>query len=197
MRVLRSRLVGVIVGLAAPLSCHRLPEPEVPKSEGEIRVLISSDPAQRSDIEAGIRGWDRVTHSVRPWRIMPTGYPGPVHVIILEVPEGAGICTDHAYACVRGIGGLWEDSSLPTHVYLVKGRYEGRAKGVIMHELGHLLGLEHLDGTLMQGNWDPEIAHAAWECPDMVSVARFADMYDIEGLEGCSMPFTGLVRIVR
>lgn len=68
-------------------------------------------------------------------------------------------------------------------VVLRKGFYEKDTKGILLHELGHALGAQHLPGTLMDAEWAPN----RYMCPDMDTVAQVAayNRVSIELLSWC------------
>jgi hypothetical protein len=55
-------------------------------------------------------------------------------------------------------------------VYLIKGKYEFDAFGVVLHEMGHVLGAQHVHGTLMNKTYDKKL----YSCPDAITVAQVA-----------------------
>ena len=66
---------------------------------------------------------------------------------------------------------LAEASMIGGHeIRLYRGRYEMDTKGIVMHELGHCLGAQHVSGTLMNPHWYKN----AFRCPDQVTVAQVA-----------------------
>ena len=55
-------------------------------------------------------------------------------------------------------------------ISMVRGRYERYARKIALHEIGHLLGAQHIQGTLMQASYDP----GGYHCPDLITVAQVA-----------------------
>jgi hypothetical protein len=55
-------------------------------------------------------------------------------------------------------------------IYLVRGKYEKDPTGIIMHEIGHMLGAQHVEGTLMNSTYDKIL----YSCPDKFTVAQIA-----------------------
>ena len=55
-------------------------------------------------------------------------------------------------------------------IYLVRGKYEFDAFGIVLHEIGHALGAQHVNGTLMNKVYDKKM----YECPDAITIAQVA-----------------------
>lgn len=55
-------------------------------------------------------------------------------------------------------------------IYLVRGKYEFDSYGIVMHEIGHALGAQHVNGTLMNATYNKKL----YQCPDAVTVAQIA-----------------------
>lgn len=55
-------------------------------------------------------------------------------------------------------------------VWMRKGLYERDTKGILLHELGHVLGAQHVPGTLMHSTW----TRNRYVCPDATTVAQVA-----------------------
>lgn len=92
-------------------------------------------------------------------------------IMILSVsPEGVvfrNIDDGNLGAKVDAIGG--------TTVYLLQGRATvERAKRLTMHEIGHILGAQHRDGTLM----DPSLRHAT-PCIDQETIEQVAQYQNL------------------
>lgn len=56
-----------------------------------------------------------------------------------------------------------------------KGWYEQDIPGILMHEMGHAFGAQHVDGTLMNPTWAPH----RFVCPDKTTVAQVAAWWQI------------------
>lgn len=69
-------------------------------------------------------------------------------------------------------------------IYMKVGRYEKDTRGILLHELGHALGAQHIKGTLMSANWGPEM----FICPDVSTVAQVAAYHNLnlETLSWCT-----------
>jgi len=142
-----------------------------PGLEPVIRVHIDVAPSVAPDVLAGIRAWADATHDWREWELA-----GPVsaNLYITEVSDGDGHCDPVGYpiaGCAGAIGGLDKDPPL-AKIWLIRGMYENAAKWVTMHEIGHTLGLTHLDGTLMAQHPEEGMGVLPWDCPDSVSLLR-------------------------
>lgn len=81
-----------------------------------------------------------------------------------------------AAAWVSMIGG--------SHVYMRKGHYEHDVAGLVMHEIGHLLGAQHVPYTLMHQTWE----RLMFVCPDATTVAQVAawNQVDIRLFSWCA-----------
>lgn len=68
-------------------------------------------------------------------------------------------------------------------ISLVKGRYEQDVTGILLHEIGHALGAQHVPGTLMNPRWTP----GEFTCPDATTVAQVAawNKVDLGLLQWC------------
>ena len=55
-------------------------------------------------------------------------------------------------------------------VWMKKGRYEMDVTGILLHELGHIFGADHVPGTLMNAAWEPN----TYLCPDRLTVMQVA-----------------------
>ena len=78
-----------------------------------------------------------------------------------DVTVYEGPCPDSssALACADRIGG--------TSIALVPTRYEHDRTGILLHELGHIFGAQHLSGTLMAANY-----YKHHSCPDLETVLQ-------------------------
>lgn len=69
-------------------------------------------------------------------------------------------------------------------IYMKIGSYEKDTKGILLHELGHALGAQHVKGTLMNAHWSP----GAFICPDVTTVSQVAAFHglNLETLSWCT-----------
>lgn len=135
-----------------------------------IRVYTNATGPGLVAVERGVYGWARVTRGVREWEIVPSMR---ANVLVLEVPASSGMCSRHVAGCTYGVGGLWTHSNGadPQRVFVHTGQYENAGGLVVMHELGHKLGLAHAEPGIMGspvdfGQW------GSATCPDPWTVAR-------------------------
>jgi len=113
-----------------------------------------------------VKKWDR---SLRQWkRMIPIQNDGS---IISELDGCSYIISEvdrpHpgdplAVAWASRIGGKY--------IYLRKGYYEDDVEVIVMHELGHSLGAQHIAGTLM----NPTYEQINEKCPDVYTVSQVA-----------------------
>ena len=78
-----------------------------------------------------------------------------------EVVVQEGSCDGEPLACTDKLGG--------SVVTLVPGRYEGARESILLHELGHVLGAQHVGGTLMSPTYE-----RGYTCPDVYTVVQVA-----------------------
>lgn len=69
------------------------------------------------------------------------------------------------------------------YIYLRKGYYEEDIKVIVLHELGHALGAQHVAGTLMNPTYDT----ITRKCPDVTTVSQVAAFngLDLSTLSWC------------
>jgi len=152
-----------------------------------IRVCTDVDDPARADVSAGVAGWRYATQSWRAW--IDIGSDITDHrcdLMFAEVNPGE-FCGYGQAACVVGLGGLDRSRPIPGVVHLVRGVYEPFARLVVMHEIGHLLGLGHLEGTMM----DPFVSEvhetALGHCPDEATIARLEMRLGVFDLQSCTL----------
>lgn len=83
-----------------------------------------------------------------------------------------------------GESAAWVDRLGGATIVLRKGWYEQDVEGIVMHEIGHILGAQHVPGTLMRTTWAPN----ALVCPDVTTVAQVAafNRIDLRLLSWCN-----------
>jgi hypothetical protein len=79
---------------------------------------------------------------------------------ILVIDTDRAHCPPAALACADAIGG--------SVIYLRRGSYEHQPANILAHELGHVLGAQHVEGALMSATGAPQA------CPDQTTVAQVA-----------------------
>lgn len=166
-----------------------------------LRVWVSPGVAELEGVRAGVEGWREATRGVRDWTF--TDSQDDADLAIYEIGPygntcGIGGAPPSALACVQGVGGLWRnESGEPMSLFLInstrddagraKPGYQANPKLVTMHEIGHLLGLVHGAGALMNP-YAGDMLGANWECPDAESVATLEEKLDLDGLMACAVP---------
>lgn len=143
-------------------------EPAAPWSEpGEIVVCVDLPAEHLPEAAEAVRLWDE---SLRNWRrmVMRAGPDGPsCSMYVYDVfPDESDRPETSAYVDV--VGGRV--------VHMIRGRYEHDPTGLLLHELGHLLGCQHAAGTLM----NPTISYFGPRCPDMTTVMQVAAWHRID-----------------
>jgi hypothetical protein len=170
-------LVFLLVACGAPVT------PPASLGLPPIRVLVSVSPEHEADVVAGVDGWALSTRGVREWEL--TREWEAANVVLLETPALVGMCPHPAMlACTFGVGGLWTHEAIgdPMRVFLVAGQYGPDARTITMHELGHKLGLGHIEGTLMNRSAS---LHYALPCPDRVPIVELGTRLGVQGLRWC------------
>jgi hypothetical protein len=61
-------------------------------------------------------------------------------------------------------------------IFMLKGSYESATKQILLHEFGHALGAQHINGTLMH----PTLGKEMTPCPDVVTVAQIAAWNNVD-----------------
>lgn len=123
--------------------------------------VICLDVSEKSKPEI-IRAIDVWNVALQNWiKFLPTEETstGSCDVLITEVATSD---VPLALAWTSKVGG--------NIIYLIKGRYELDAFGVVLHEMGHVLGAQHIHGTLMNETYDKKL----YTCPDAITIAQVA-----------------------
>ncbi len=162
------------------------PPPAPPPTYHVCMKLAAGAPVP--EIMAGVSGW---AYSTRGWRRW--AYGAPCELVFLEVDE-LEVCDVVASACTR-VGTLIRGAA-PAYVYLVRGKYEHGARYVVMHEIGHSLGLDHSDGCIRSATAGPLTFSAEWQCPDSATITRLEWEHGVR-LRSCVQPIPGLLGPVR
>lgn len=121
-----------------------------------IPVCVQANVKQLPAITEAIGLW---TKALGNWKRLEVAYPGDVcYVTIQEVVSHDGTWL----AKTNRLGGEL--------IELKRGMYESRTLTIVSHELGHVLGAQHLDNSLM-APMETMVTHA---CPDGATVAQVA-----------------------
>jgi len=122
-------------------------------------VCISVSNETLPSVIDAVRAWDKAIGTWR--RMMPVvGINELCNYVIRETKPGPEV-PDTVLASTRVKG---------EEVKLYVGRYEVDPLGVTLHEIGHLLGAGHIEGTLMS----PYVNYGAYRCPDAATIAQVA-----------------------
>lgn len=121
-------------------------------------VCIDLPKEQLASARAAVNSWD---YSLARWRHL---VPIQSHIDdctywVHEVSEPRDIGWVVAWATLGG-----------RDVSMRKGWYEFDTTSILLHELGHALGAQHVPGTLM----NPSYQFGVRACPDVVTVAQVA-----------------------
>jgi hypothetical protein len=155
-------LFVTVLGLAP----HWKDVPEPPSPVPEVRVFLDLPKPFAADARVALRNWDR---ALKSWhRIVEVTRPLDANIVIDEVAiDDVWIESDD-----RLLGWTYTHGS---RIHLVEFNYEFDVAGIVSHELGHVFGAEHEDGTIMSEFW-----HARQECPDMTTIRQVAEYHGLD-----------------
>lgn len=186
----------------APVVVSAEDSPKV-KTLEPIKVWVSPDVTYQDEVKEAVSAWAVVTKGIREWALVDASEdkafePGTADLVILQIDPLGGTCNsdpDHSdvttnFGCVWDMGGLWNHQAKdePLRIFLVNPNYQANPELIVMHEIGHLLGLTHQDGGIMQAKLPLSFLAQDWECPDPVSVDRLSQKLNLEGLTSCALP---------
>jgi len=123
-------------------------------------VCLDLPPAQRAEAHRAVEMWDRSLHQ---WKhlVAVDGANEPCSFIISETSNNT-TNDPMVIAWTSHVGG--------SEIFVLIGRYENDVTGILLHELGHALGAQHVPGTLMNDAWQRNL----YVCPDVITVAQVA-----------------------
>ncbi len=146
-----------------------IPERAAARLEPEIVVFVDVPIDVSPAVVAGMRAWERATRGWRRWRLGPIT---EANLMIVQVEPNKGHCPPWAAACAGAMGGLEKEENAWGRAWMIRGSYEAGAKVITMHEIGHSLGLWHVEGTMMQAQPTIDMYFRPWTCPDGESLLR-------------------------
>lgn len=136
--------------------------PTAPHAElpGTIHVCLDLPVERLAEATEAVALWDM---ALRGWKRVRVS-PGPVSMgcsVIVKETTAEHSSQPHALAWAI-IGG--------DVIWMKRGRYERDTTGILLHELGHAFGADHLPGGLMDPAWTPN----SYRCPDFLTVVQVA-----------------------
>lgn len=139
-----------------------------------VYICVDLPNEQQESAKKAIDGWNQALHQWRVFEIIE-GNSSSCDYFVHETEKKPN--DEHALAWAVSLGGH--------EIYMRKGLYEHDTTGILMHELGHILGAQHLPGTLMNPYW---FKHG-FICPDMSTVAQVAawNKINLSLLSWCSI----------
>ena len=123
-------------------------------------VCLDLPTEQLPAARAAVEGWD---HALNQWKHL-IAVDGKQETCTYWVHEVTEVLEEdkHALAWASSLGGR--------EISMRKGWYEHDTTGILLHELGHAFGAQHVAGTLMNATY--------WKhgfiCPDVTTVAQVA-----------------------
>lgn len=148
-----------------------------------LRVCLAVPEAVELEAVDAVAAWHMV---LAPWRELVVSF-GPCDATIVETSVEDFPCDESFAACAGTLGGLDQPEPFG-EIWLKRGSYEQAVKFIVMHELGHLLGLDHEDGGLMTAYPTKSMARADWECPDPRTVERLSEHLNAADMAACELP---------
>ncbi len=149
----------------------------VPEQEaGHVYVCVDLPKEQWPGADEAVRQWDHALHQWKHVEAVNGGKPWLdtctlwVHEVTTVSPQD-----EHALAWASVLGGF--------EISMRKGWYEQDVTGILMHEMGHAFGAQHVAGTLMNPKWFPH----GFICPDATTVAQVAawNQVNLDSLSYC------------
>lgn len=94
-----------------------------------------------------------------------------------------GACQERQGGCASAM-----QPGLLAEVQLVPGLYEFDARSIVMHELGHVFGASHEDGTLMDPSYHRWMLDMS--CPDVATLGMVVEarVLDVGVIAPCDIP---------
>lgn len=125
-----------------------------------VYVCIDLPKEQQAAAKLAVDGWD---HSLHQWKhlVAIEGRTADCTYWVHEVTE-VNEDDKHALAWASMLGGH--------EISMRKGWYEHDTTGILLHELGHAFGAQHVPGTLMNATY----WRHGFVCPDATTVAQVA-----------------------
>lgn len=140
-------------------------------------MIVCVDVQQDSlqSISDAIDDWNTALTSWKKLELQVGSVGDPSCSISIEDVDRLPVDDPDAIALTNGLGG--------NRIYLLKGSYEMNARTVVSHELGHVFGAQHVNGTLMSSR----SGGARKSCPDVTTMAQVAAYNDLnlETLSWC------------
>lgn len=150
--------------------------PEIWEKPEQVFLCTHIPEQQFFNAESATEQWNK---AIGNWR----------HINIVRSEEAFNISCDYQmYEVKESFDGLkttlaWADKIGGDTIFLVRGRYESFPIGIMMHEIGHVLGAQHFGETLMH----PQKDVIYYSCPDHVTVSQVAawNHVNLAGLRWC------------
>lgn len=124
-------------------------------------VCVDVPNAQLPAVKEGVKAWSK---SLAQWKVLEVVTDDSLGIRCdYLIQETTDTCpsNDSAVAWASDIGGHL--------IFLTKSRYERDPTAIVLHEMGHVLGAQHVAGTIMNESYIPNST-----CPDVVTVAQVA-----------------------
>jgi Matrixin len=137
--------------------------------------------ADRLEIDNAINAWNYAMNGYVKLEVMDTQFDMEIPKIVLQVKTNGWlflrIHSDNALVPDRK-DGFWTVGFTEriggNHLYLVRDRLANEDMfGVTLHEIGHLMGSDHVGQRLMY----PHYSRARFQCIDYDTMARVADFF--------------------
>lgn len=133
--------------------------------KGHAFVCVDMPDEQQQAVKDALEEWN---HALGEWKSVDfvMGHQEPCTAWIHEVTPAQSRSDGHDLA--RAYAPLGRSGE----VKMVQTRYEEYTKLIVMHELGHVFGAQHVPGTLMNGQVGAGVKID--KCPDKTTVAQVA-----------------------
>lgn len=137
---------------------HLVPNRYQEETQSTAYVCVQLPNAERAEAFKAIELWDE---AIGTWK----------HLSAIESADNAGC----AYSIIETTNSregamAWTETIGGRRIWLTIGRYEYATLGIVLHEMGHALGAQHVDGTLM----NPVYSKLEMQCPDRDTVEQVA-----------------------